>query len=679
MNRPPLVRLVFLCALWSLAYGIVAIASAVDKVTFEDHVLPILRNSCLKCHNPDKLKGDLDLTTLSGTLKGGGSGAGVVSGDPDASKLFRAITHSEEPNMPPNSGKLPDKEIDVIKRWIVGGLIENAGSRGFAPSKPTVNISVPVASLEPPAGPPPMPEDLLLEPVTHTDRTSVSTALASSPWAPLIALGGQKQVLLYNSTTLDLMGILPFPEGFPQDLKFSRNGKLLLVGGGRGSKSGLAVVWDVRDGRRITTLGDEFDTALAVDISADQNWIALGGPSRLVKIFSTRDGELHHKIKKHTDWVTALEFSPDGKFLATGDRNGGLVVWEAASGQEQGTFNGHKGAITGLSWRADSDQVISSSEDGTVRIWKISDGQPAKNWTAHTGGVLSVKSARDGRIVSCGRDNQIVIWDADGSKQRSIQLTNELPVRVTFSHDGGRVVGSDWAGNVFVWNSADGRSVGQLSLNPPTLAGQSDAASKRVADLQRLVELSAAAVTPLETDASKAAMELKAAPKDAPNYKQLTKSADVAGRKLNDAKAAAVQAALDLASAKNALPRFKAAQFYSAVYRARTDLIAHQSENDRLMVEQAAAKAAAEKATQELAEVRRASAKTKAEKAAQTQRLKSLNELVKTSVAKVAATKTAIDKAGKEIAIEQARVEKLMAEYQRLKADLATASKAVKL
>ena len=34
---------------------------AADKVTYANDVLPILRNSCLSCHNPDKDKAGLDV------------------------------------------------------------------------------------------------------------------------------------------------------------------------------------------------------------------------------------------------------------------------------------------------------------------------------------------------------------------------------------------------------------------------------------------------------------------------------------------------------------------------------------------------------------------------------------------------------------------------------------------
>src|SRR5579871_5189251 len=43
---------------------------AADKVTYEDHLLPILRNECTSCHNPDKKKAGLDLSTYQQALAG---------------------------------------------------------------------------------------------------------------------------------------------------------------------------------------------------------------------------------------------------------------------------------------------------------------------------------------------------------------------------------------------------------------------------------------------------------------------------------------------------------------------------------------------------------------------------------------------------------------------------------
>ncbi len=455
---------------------------AQEKITYQEHVLPVFENNCNKCHNPDKKKGDLDLSSFSALMRGGGSGLVVVSGDPEASKLHRSVNHTEEPEMPPKASKLPGKDLDLIRRWIAGGLLETSGSKAIAARKPSIDLGVSAASLGKPAGPPPMPSQFLLDPVTSAAHSTAPTGMATSPWAPLIAITGQKQVLLYNTETLDLLGILPFSEGSPSDVKFSRNGKLLVIGGGVPGKSGRVVLWNIETSERITVIGDEYDTALAADLSPDQTKVALGGPGRLVKIYSTKTGELLHKIKKHTDWVTALAFSPDGEKLASADRNGGIGVWDPDNAQELFSLAGHKSCVTALQWRNDSKVLASASEDGTAKLWEMTEGKQAKTWTPHASGVLGFHWGMDGKFATCGRDGQAAIWDANGNKTKSVANTNDLPVRVALTHDGQRFVTADWLGHVAVFNAKDGKPVGTLSLNPPALALQITAAEKDLSE-----------------------------------------------------------------------------------------------------------------------------------------------------------------------------------------------------
>lgn len=570
-----------------IAALIAASGTQAQKVTYDEHVLPILRNSCLRCHNADKAKADLDLASYKATLKGSGNGAIVKSGDPDGSKLVKAITHAEEPTMPPN-GKLPDNEVATIKKWIAEGLLENSGSKAVAMNKPKVDLTAVAPVIGKPDGPPPMPGDLLLDPIVRTERTSVATALAASPWAPLVALGGQHQVLLYNTDTLQFVGLLPFPEGYPCDLKFSRNGKLLVCGGGRASKAGLVAVWDVTTGERILSVGDELDSVLAADISADQKWIVLGGPSRMVKIFSTKDGTLAHKMKKHTEWVTAAEFSPDSKLLATGDRNGGLVVWEADRGEELYTLTGHKAAITSVCWRS-PDVLVSASEDGSARIWTMDEGQQAKNWTAHGSGTLALRAAHDGRMVTCGRDHQIAVWSADGGKQRGIPFTNDIPVRATLTHDGGRAIASDWLGNVWVWNTADGKKLGELALNPLSLAEQRRNAT-----------------APADVERFKRAEAFASLYRTKENLAKLKADHDKAVAEAAAAEAALKQADADLAAARKSTPKnakdkselATRIKTLTAEIKAQTAKLASSKKTaERLVSEQAAEKDRVDKLT----------------------------------------------------------------------------------
>ena len=109
-----------------LVIGSAAAGRAQDKVTYQDHVRPIFENRCLNCHNAEKKKGGLDLSTYGNTMAGGSGGVNLEPGDPNASKLFQSITHKAEPFMPPKSDKLPQAEVDVIAKWIAGGVLETA-------------------------------------------------------------------------------------------------------------------------------------------------------------------------------------------------------------------------------------------------------------------------------------------------------------------------------------------------------------------------------------------------------------------------------------------------------------------------------------------------------------------------------------------------------------------------
>ena len=450
----------------ALALCAAASARAEEKVNYTDQVLPLIEANCSKCHNPDKKKADLDLTSYGGALKGSGSGLVVVSGNPDGSKLWRSLNHGEEPYMPPNRPKLGDKELEIFRKWIAGGLLETAGGKAVAVAKSGFDLSLKPEDLAKPEGPPPMPGPLPLLPVVHTHRMAAITGLATSPWAPLLAVAGQRQLLLFHTDTLALLGILPFPEGEPVSVKFSPNGKLLLVSGGRGAKSGRVVLWEVTTGKQVADLGQEYDTVLAADIRADQTQVAMGGPSRLVKIYSTKTGEVLHKIKKHTDWVTALGYSPNGQMLASADRNGGVSIWDPDSGQELFTLAGHKAAVTALSWRPDSKLLATSSEDGTVKLWETQEGKEVKSWKAHNGGALCVAYGNDGQLVTCGRDKSLVLWDGNGSKKKQFEFSGGLPLRASLSHDGKRVFGSDFDGHLAVWSTGDGKRVGELDANP---------------------------------------------------------------------------------------------------------------------------------------------------------------------------------------------------------------------
>ena len=461
----------------------IALASP-EKPNFQDDIVPVFEQSCNSCHNPDRARGGLDLTSINAILAGGSSGEVSLPGDPDGSLLYLLPARLQEPHMPPRGEKIEKSQLLLIKNWIAQGMLPTASGKPMKKKKSSVNLALGSVSMGKPDGPPPMPKHLSLQPTLVTERPFAPSAMAAAPWSPLVALAGQKQVILYNTEDLQISGILPYEEGFIESMNFSRNGKLIIASGGRGGKSGNVVGWDVETGRRVLNVGEEQDSVLTADISADQSLVVIGGTNKLIKVFDLATNEILYKIKKHSEWVTQVSFSPDGILLATADRNGGLFVWEARTGNPFYTLDGHKQEITSLSWRADGNVLLSASEEGAVRTWEMINGKQVRTWNAHSGGTLSAHYAQNGNIVTAGRDKTVKFWDGNGKGLRTISGFADIVMESRLSHDGSKIIAGDWTGKVGIWNSADGKHIGDLSANPPTLETRVTIASKKLADDQ---------------------------------------------------------------------------------------------------------------------------------------------------------------------------------------------------
>lgn len=467
-------RPIFLASILTTGSLLSMTAGAVEKPNFDEHIKPLFRTHCLKCHGDDKQKADLNLQHYDSAMAGGSGGEAVVPGRSGQSLLFLSITDPDEDNrMPPNKPPLPKEEIDLIQKWIDGGVLQTSDSKSMVEVRDT--SFTPAADAGGKPAEPVMPGELPEVPPAKTIRPLPVLALDTSPWAPLIAAAGQERVRLLDSKTGDELGALAFPEGIPHVIRFSRDGKVLMVAGGTPVRSGSVVLFDVETGKRLTTIGDEVDAVLAADLSPDQSLVALGGSGEIVKVYSTTDGSLQYKIEKHTDWITAVAFSPDSQTLATADRAGGIHLWDAASGGIKLSLSEHKASVKALDWRSDGKFLASAGEDGRIVWWDAKDGWPAINKTgAHQpkrpegtygdipNGVLAARYDRHGRLVTAGRDGVVRVWDSAGkvvakfvaetAEGDTSSLAN-LPLAAALSETDHRVVVGDSRGKVHLWQS----------------------------------------------------------------------------------------------------------------------------------------------------------------------------------------------------------------------------------
>ena len=100
-----------------------------EMLLYEDLITTILDSKCINCHNENKTKGDLLMTSHDNLLKAGESGKNaIIPGNTAESELLVRVhlpaTH--EDHMPPD-GKpgLSAEEVKLLSFWIEGGAEKN--------------------------------------------------------------------------------------------------------------------------------------------------------------------------------------------------------------------------------------------------------------------------------------------------------------------------------------------------------------------------------------------------------------------------------------------------------------------------------------------------------------------------------------------------------------------------
>jgi len=140
---------------------------------------------------------------------------------------------------------------------------------------------------------------------------------------------------------------------------------------------------------------------------------------------------------------------------------------------------GHKAMVTALAFMP--GVVASSSEDGKISLWDVKEGKEIRSWTAHPGGAAWVDFTPDGRLVSCGRDKIAKVWDQNGKVLGQSEPMGDIALRAVLSNN--RVIVGDWTGKVVV-NTLEGKPIGELDANPPSLAERVAATAKQLTDAQ---------------------------------------------------------------------------------------------------------------------------------------------------------------------------------------------------
>jgi hypothetical protein len=100
---------------------------------FENKIRPLFAQHCYGCHSEqaEKVKGGLRLDTQEALFKGGDAGQAIVPGNPDASRLIKAVRYTDpDLQMPPKDKKLATEQITDLETWVkIGAPMPRTSTR----------------------------------------------------------------------------------------------------------------------------------------------------------------------------------------------------------------------------------------------------------------------------------------------------------------------------------------------------------------------------------------------------------------------------------------------------------------------------------------------------------------------------------------------------------------------
>jgi len=158
-------------------------------------------------------------------------------------------------------------------------------------------------------------------------RRSRVFAVRFSPDGQLLAVGGQGGVLMYRVSDGALVGT-PAGAASTLSLDFSPDGEILAAGSNAMDQYGQCTdcsikMWRLSDGALVGTIDGNNNSILAIDFSADQQFIAAGSSDRVydgaARVWRISDGVMVSYFTQDpnnpTSYVSSIAYSPDGSLL----------------------------------------------------------------------------------------------------------------------------------------------------------------------------------------------------------------------------------------------------------------------------------------------------------------------------------------------------------------------------
>jgi mono/diheme cytochrome c family protein len=401
----------------------------------------ILKQNCQSCHNPEKHKGGLDLTERGAALKGGDEGVAIVPGKSAESRLIAVLAADADPHMPPK-GQLTGEEIDVLRRWIDGGMTWVEVPAQLPATRPVVLRGMP-EGYRPVLAIALSPDGKRLA-IGRGDRAVVVDATAkettvvaecvqpnepvySLAWnhdGTLLAVGGYRHVRLWDLKSSGPVRTFDGLAGRVTALTLMADGRALLAADGEPGAEGVVREWVLAEPSSSVSWMAHRDSITSLKISADGTRVVTAGADKLVKVWDRAARKELAALEGHAAPVMAVALNADGTRVASAGSDKEIKVWDVKTRELVTTLTSSPSGVSDLVW-LDEKKVLSASEDGVVRQTSLENKERAERSFNGAGDVVyCLALAADKKTVYAGcHDGKVYVWKLENAKlERSIDL-----------------------------------------------------------------------------------------------------------------------------------------------------------------------------------------------------------------------------------------------------------------
>ncbi len=421
-----------------LCIGLAAATSLLAEPSYYRDIRPILQKNCAGCHQPSSKASGLDLTTFAAFKSGGSRGGAFVAGQPAESLIIKYLTGAMKPVMPLGGAPLPPEQIATVREWITAGARDDTpASDGAISSQPTVYHQPPVI-----------------------------TALRFSPDGKTLAVSGNREVLLHNA---DGSGLIRRMQGQAERIlavDFSRDGSLMIAGGGTPARFGEVQWWDPRSGKELRSAEVTSDTVFGASLAPDASRVVVGATDNTVRILDSKTGKELHKVGSHENWVLATVFGVDGKRFVSVGRDRAAKLMDATQGQFLENVNALKTELGAVARHPQRDVVVIGGEDRYPYVYMMDrprnlkvgdDATLIRRLERQDGAIFALDWSADGkRIAVAGASPNVTLYDGDsGSRLTTCSGHSAGIYTIAFSPDGAHLATGGFDGTVRIYNAAN--------------------------------------------------------------------------------------------------------------------------------------------------------------------------------------------------------------------------------